>query len=74
MCPWVVFEFDPKAWSKMMIYYRGKAKYLIGVILDPVLAVFHDFGKKCNFKSAKKNIICIFKIGKTKTIFAPEKV
>ena len=24
--------------------YREKAKYLIGVILDPVLAVFHDFG------------------------------
>ena len=25
-------------------YSRGKAKYLIGVILDPVLSVFHDFG------------------------------
>ena len=43
---------------KRIIDYRGKAKYLIGVILDPVLAVFHDF--------------YIFKNGKN-SIFAPEK-
>ena len=48
------FDFETK-------YYRGKAKYLIGVILDPVLAVFkfwfHEifvdtkyfFSKLCNF-------------------------
>ena len=42
----------------VQVGYKGKAKYLIGVILDPVLAVFHDF--------------YIFKNGKN-SIFAPEK-
>ena len=57
---------------KWIIDYRGKAKYLIGVILDPVLAVFHDFGKKVQLQKCKKNIICIFKNGKN-SILAPEK-